>query len=142
VKALFTDQPFNEKYPLGVVNSTGLVFVVPMNNSGDIPAGYYAKRMGLPMGKLVVSTNSNDILARFWRSGRYEQIDSTPPTPDGGLGDRKPADGDVQATFSPAMDILLSSNSERLLWYPAYESSSVAPDNASRALLEPRSTVG
>ena len=52
-------------------------FVVPtgrMGNFGDILAGYYAKRMGLPMSKLVVATNSNDILARFWRSGRCEQL--------------------------------------------------------------------
>jgi len=81
--------------------------------------------------KLVVATNSNDILARFWRNGRYEQVDST-LTPDG--GDAKPADdGGVQATLSPAMDILVSSNFERLLWYLAYESSNVAPDTARRA---------
>ena len=81
------------------------------------------------MGKLVVATNSNDILARFWRSGRYEQVDSTP----GGDGDGKPADGGVQATLSPAMDILVSSNFERLLWYLAYESSTAVPDSARRA---------
>jgi threonine synthase len=99
VKALFADQPFNEKYSLGVVNSINrarILFVVPTSNFRDIPAGYYAKHMGLPMGKLVVSINSNEILARFWRSGRYEQVDSTLPTPNGGLGDGKPADGDVQ----------------------------------------------
>ena len=83
--------------------------------------------------KLVVATNSNDILARFWRSGRYELVDSTPPTPDGGLADGKPADGGVQATLSPAMDILVSSNFERLLWYLVYESSNAAPDSARRA---------
>ena len=75
-------------------------------------ANYAKLCMGLPMGKLVVATNSNDVLARFWCSGRYEQVDSTPPTPDGGLG--KPADGGVQATFGPAMDIIVSSNFERL----------------------------
>ena len=104
-------------------------FVVPTGNFGDVLAGYYAKRMGLPMGKLVISTNSNDILARFWRSGRYEQVDSTATaTPDG-----RPADGGVRATLSPAMDILVSSNFERLLWYLTYESSNVAPDSARRA---------
>jgi threonine synthase len=162
VKALFADRPFNEKYHLGAVNSINwarilaqtvyyflayfqvrkqighpensqIQFVVPTGNFGDILAGHYAKRMGLPMGKLVVATNSNDILARFWRSGRYEQVDSTPQTPDGGLGDEKPTDGGVQATLSPAMDILVSSNFERLLWYLAYESSNVAPDSARRA---------
>ncbi|KAF8497562.1 tryptophan synthase beta subunit-like PLP-dependent enzyme [Russula emetica] len=162
VKALFADRPFNEKYHLGAVNSINwarilaqtvyyflayfqvrkqiphpensqIQFVVPTGNFGDVLAGYYAKRMGLPMGnnKLVVATNSNDILARFWRNGRYEQVDPT-LTPDG--GDAKPADdGGVQATLSPAMDILVSSNFERLLWYLAYESSNVAPDTARRA---------
>jgi threonine synthase len=103
-------------------------------------AGYYAKRMGLPMGnnKLVVATNSNDILARFWRSGRYEQVDSTPTPDGGGSGDgngKPPDDGGVhwQATLSPAMDILVSSNFERLLWYLAYESSIAVPDTARRA---------
>jgi threonine synthase len=161
VKALFADRPFNEKYHLGAVNSINwarilaqtvyyflayfqvrkqiphpensqIQFVVPTGNFGDVLAGYYARRMGLPMGnnKLVVATNSNDILARFWRSGRYEQVDSTPTsTPDGGV----PADDGVQATLSPAMDILVSSNFERLLWYLAYGSSNVAPDSARRA---------
>ena len=156
MKALFADRPFNEKYHLGAVNSINwarilaqtvyyflayfqvrkqiphpensrIQFIVPTGNFGDILAGYYAKRMGLPMGKLVVSTNSNDILARFWRNGRYEQVDSTPD------GDGKLADGGVHATFSPAMDILVSSNFERLLWSLAYESSNVAPDSARRA---------
>jgi threonine synthase len=174
VKALFADRPFNEKYHLGAVNSINwarilaqtvyyflayfhvrkqiphpetsqIQFVVPTGNFGDVLAGYYAKRMGLPMGdaddsdKLVVATNSNDILARFWRSGRYEQVDSAQTrtrtwSPDG--GDAKPAaaaDGGVQATLSPAMDILVSSNFERLLWYLVYETSNVAPDSARRA---------
>jgi len=164
VKALFADRPFNDKYHLGAVNSINwarilaqtvyyflayfqvrkqiphpqnsqIQFVVPTGNFGDILAGYYAKRMGLPMGnnKLVVATNSNDILARFWHSGRYELAHST-ATPNGGLGDGKPAaDGGVQATLSPAMDILVSSNFERLLWYLVYESSSTAPDSARRS---------
>jgi threonine synthase len=90
------------------------------------------------LNKLVVATNSNDILARFWRSGRYEQVDSTPTlTPDGGLGDGKPAaaDGGVQATLSQAMDILVSSNFEHLLWYwyLAFESSNTAPESSRRA---------
>jgi len=154
VKALFADQPFNEKYHLGAVNSINwarilaqtvyyflayfhvrdqiphpesseLQFVVPTGNFGDALAGYYAKRMGLPMGKLVVATNSNDILARFWRSGRYERVDST-------LGDGKSTDGSVRATRSPAMDILVSSNFERLLWYLAYETPSVAASEGER----------
>ncbi|KAI0301245.1 tryptophan synthase beta subunit-like PLP-dependent enzyme [Russula brevipes] len=146
VKALFADQPFNDKYHLGAVNSINwarilaqtvyyflacseIQFVVPTGNFGDVLAGYYAKRMGLPMGKLVIATNSNDILTRFWRSGRYEKVDSTRE----GAPDGTPVDGGVQATLSPAMDILVSSNFERLLWYLAYESSSAAPDSARRA---------
>jgi threonine synthase len=157
VKALFADKPFNEKYHLGAVNSINwarilaqtvyyflayfhvrrqiphpesseIQFVVPTGNFGDILAGYYAKRMGLPMGKLVIATNFNDILTRFWRSGRYEKIDSTL---EGASG--KQADGGVRATLSPAMDILVSSNFERLLWYLAYEASSAASDSTRRA---------
>jgi len=82
------------------------------------------------MGKLVVATNSNDILARFWRSGRYERTDSTLVGATAG----KPADdGSVRATWSPAMDILVSSNFERLLWYLSYETSDAASDGERRA---------
>ena len=142
MKALFADRPFNEKHHLGAVNSINwarilaqtvyyflayfhvraqvphteeIQFVVPTGNFGDVLAGYYAKRMGLPMGKLVIATNSNDILVRFWRTGRYEKISEAAPLSE--------SDGGVQATLSPAMDILVSSNFERLLWYLAYESS-------------------
>ena len=161
VKALFADKPFNETYRLGAVNSINwarilaqtvyyflayfhvrsqiarpdhaeLQFVVPTGNFGDVLAGYYAKRMGLPMGKLVVATNSNDILARFWRSGRYERVaDSASALVSGDGGDAD--DGGVRATWSPAMDILVSSNFERLLWYLAYETSDAASDGERRA---------
>jgi threonine synthase len=94
-------------------------YVVPTGNFGDILAGYYAKRMGLPIGKLVVATNSNDILARFWKSGRYEKIDSSVFEPVNGASDGKQAIHGVKETLSPAMDILVSSNFERLLWYLA-----------------------
>ena len=93
------------------VGRSEIQFVVPTGNFGDILAGYYAKRMGLPMGKLGVATNSNDILARFWRSGSYQKVDPAAP----------PVAGGVYATYSPAMDIAVSSNFERLLWYLAYE---------------------
>jgi threonine synthase len=85
------------------------------------------------LNKLVVATSANNILARFWHSGRYEQVDSTPG---GSLGDGKPAaaDGGMQATLSLAMDILVSSNSECLLWYLTYESSNAAPDSARQGL--------
>jgi threonine synthase len=88
-------------------------YVVPTGNFGDVLAGYYAKRMGLPMGKLVIATNANDILTRFWKTGRYEKVDSSVPIAAGG----------VKETLSPAMDILVSSNFERLLWYLVYEDS-------------------
>ena len=75
--------------------------------------------MGLPMDKLVVATNSNDILARFWKTGRYERVEL-----DAGAAtasDGKQSAVAVKETLSPAMDILVSSNFERLLWYLAYE---------------------
>ena len=91
-------------------------YVVPTGNFGDVLAGYYAKKMGLPIGKLAVATNSNDILARFWKTGKYEKLDST--TVDG----KQATDASgVKETLSPAMDILVSSNFERLLWYLAFE---------------------
>ncbi|KAI0052368.1 tryptophan synthase beta subunit-like PLP-dependent enzyme [Auriscalpium vulgare] len=168
VKALFADRAFNDKHRLGAVNSINwarilaqtvyyfvayfhirkqlhsggaeLQFVVPTGNFGDILAGYYAKRMGLPMGKLVVATNSNDILARFWRNGRYEKIDPSfavgdrETEPVGGASDGKQAvGGGVRETLSPAMDILVSSNFERLLWYLAYETEGGASESARRA---------
>jgi threonine synthase len=76
-------------------------FTVPTGNFGDIFAGYCAKRMGLPIDKLVVATNENDILARTLKTGRYEMKD-------------------VKATTSPSMDIQISSNFERLL-FEAYD---------------------
>ena len=104
-------------------------YVVPTGNFGDILAGYYAKRMGLPIEQLVVATNSNDILARFWRNGAYEKVDSftlsgpgaTAPAEGASDGRQGTIVGGVRETLSPAMDILVSSNFERLLWYLAYE---------------------
>ena len=162
MKALFGDREFNAKHHLGAVNSINwarilaqtvyyflsyfhirpqlpsadaeIQYVVPTGNFGDVLAGYYAKRMGLPMGKLVVATNSNDILARFWKSGKYEKVDSTSvdgaiaTAPMNGASEGKqitPSSSvGVKETLSPAMDILVSSNFERLLWYLAYEAAS------------------
>jgi threonine synthase len=73
---------------------------VPTGNFGDIFAGYAAKRMGLPIDRLVIATNDNDILARTLGRGRYET--------------RK-----VVETTSPSMDIQISSNFERLLFEAA-----------------------
>ena len=99
--------------------------MVPTGNFGDVLAGYYAKKMGLPMGKLAVATNSNDILARFWKTGKYEKVDSTVDVGGGAVNDGKQATdaSGVKETLSPAMDILVSSNFERLLWYLAFENS-------------------
>ncbi len=72
-------------------------FAVPSGNFGDAFAGYVASRMGLPIARIVVATNSNDILAQAFETGRY-------------------ARGQVQATISPAMDIQAASNFERLFF--------------------------
>lgn len=73
-------------------------FVVPTGNFGDILAGYFAKRMGLPIGRLVCASNQNDVLTDFFRTGTYDR--------------RRP----FYKTMSPSMDILVSSNLERLLY--------------------------
>jgi threonine synthase len=100
-------------------------YVVPTGNFGDILAGYFAKRMGLPVEQLVIATNENDILDRFLKSGRYEKH-PIPPTTNGitkgtTVSGAKAPEGGVKGTLSPAMDILVSSNFERLLWYLALE---------------------
>jgi threonine synthase len=94
-------------------------FVVPTGNFGDILAGYYAQQMGLPISRLIIATNENDILHRFWKTGTYARHPKPPNEPHEGL----PHDGSqahpagVKETYSPAMDILVSSNFERLLWH-------------------------
>lgn len=139
VKQVFGDKAFNDKYHVGAVNSINwarilaqityyfhsfftlarkteggvqaladkINFVVPTGNFGDILAGFYAKQMGLPINKLTVATNSNDILHRFLQDGVYSKSASVSAGPV------------VHATLSPAMDILVSSNFERYLWYAA-----------------------
>ncbi len=121
VKALFNDAAFREKQKLTAVNSinwarilaqvvyyfyAGLAlgaparrisFSVPTGNFGDIYAGYIAKQMGLPIEKLIIATNHNDILARGLKTGTY--------APEG-----------VTPSLSPSMDIQISSNFERLLF--------------------------
>ncbi|MDR0855816.1 MAG: threonine synthase, partial [Clostridiales bacterium] len=74
-------------------------FAVPTGNFGDILAGYYAYRMGLPVGKLILASNANDVLVDFMHTGIYDISDRT-----------------LKKTTSPAMDILVSSNLERLLF--------------------------
>jgi len=74
-------------------------FCVPTGNFGDVLAGYYAKRMGLPVTRLVVASNTNDVLTDFITTGTYNRV--------------RP----FVKTISPSMDILVSSNLERLLYY-------------------------
>ena len=74
-------------------------FCVPTGNFGDVLAGYYAKLMGLPVRKLIVASNANDVLTDFITTGTYDR--------------QRP----FHKTISPSMDILVSSNLERLLFY-------------------------
>ena len=121
VKALFTDANFRAHHALAAVNSINwarilaqvvyyfyaavslgaparpVSFSVPTGNFGDIFAGYLAKHMGLPVERLIIATNSNDILARALATGEYRT-------------------GKVTPTLSPSMDIQVSSNFERLLF--------------------------
>jgi threonine synthase len=109
-------------------------FVVPTGNFGDILAGYFATQMGIPTEKLVVATNENDILHRFWQSGWYEKQPVHGKEAEGGIaadGAKAHSDG-VKETLSPAMDILVSSNFERLLWFLAFETSKVEETNRRR----------
>lgn len=73
--------------------------VVPTGNFGNILAAFYAKQMGLPIGKLICASNANDVLTDFLRTGIYDR--------------NRP----FHATISPSMDILISSNLERLLFH-------------------------
>lgn len=158
VKALFADPEINSTHKLGAVNSINWArilaqtvyyfysyfslarqsesfnigdkvrFVVPSGNFGDILAGYFAFRMGLPVDKLVIATNENDILDRFWKTGCYTKKPVSSSKAEGGLpedGVKAHEDG-VKETMSPAMDILVSSNFERLLWFLAYQFASSA----------------
>ena len=83
-------------------------FCVPTGNFGDILAGYYAKRMGLPVGRLVCASNQNNVLTDFLRTGVYT------------------ARREFYKTSSPSMDILVSSNLERLLYHVTGSDAEVA----------------
>jgi threonine synthase len=121
VKKLFADPDFRSEQKLAAINSINwariaaqaayyvyaalrlgglerpVSFCVPTGNFGDVYAGHVARRLGLPVGRLVVATNANDILARFLATGTY-------------------ASGTVVPTSSPSMDIQVASNFERLLF--------------------------
>ena len=124
IKELFADLPFKSKYHLRAINSINFVrilsqavyyfyaylrlqdqldgaevnFSVPSGNFGNIFSGYLAKRMGLPVGKLIIATNENNILETFVRTGLYQS-------------------GEFKSTHSPSMDIQVASNFERYLYY-------------------------
>lgn len=121
LKQTFGDLEFKARYSLGAVNSVNwarvlaqviyyayaslrlaqqgpVSFCVPTGNFGNVFAGYVARQMGLPIDRLIVATNENDILARFFASGRYERQD-------------------VHFTVTPAMDIQVASNFERYLYF-------------------------
>jgi threonine synthase len=124
VKEIFGDLEFKKHHSLGAVNSINWARVlaqvvyyiyawarvraatgretidvsVPTGNFGDIFAGYIAKRMGLPIRRLILATNANNILTRFINDGEYSI-------------------GDVHPTFAPSMDIQVASNFERYLYY-------------------------
>src|SRR5690348_9403676 len=125
VKAMFNHHAFRDQVRLSAVNSINwarvlaqvvyyftaavalgaparkVAFTVPTGNFGDVYAGYVAGKMGLPVDRLVIATNVNDILARTLATGAYEIRSVTPTT-------------------SPSMDIQISSNFERLL-FDAYQ---------------------
>ncbi|MBJ7577559.1 threonine synthase [Devosia sp. MC532] len=124
VKAMFNNHAFRDRVRLSGVNSINwgrivaqivyyftsavaigaphrkVSFTVPTGNFGDVFAGYCAKQMGLPIEKLIIATNANDILRRTLDTGRYEM-------------------NGVAPTISPSMDIQISSNFERLLFESA-----------------------
>ncbi len=122
VKALFADKSFREETSLSAVNSinwarimaqsiyyitAGIAlgspqrpvnFAVPTGNFGNVFAAYAARQMGLPIEKLLIGTNRNDILTRFFETGEMQRTK-------------------VDPTISPSMDIQVSSNFERYLYY-------------------------
>jgi threonine synthase len=87
---------------------------VPTGNFGDILAGFYAQQIGLPLSHLIIATNENDILDRFLKTGTYEKLRKTYKKLS---QDSTLLFEDVKQTHSPAMDILISSNFERLLYH-------------------------
>ena len=119
MKSIFGDLAFKKDFRLGAINSVNWArimaqivyyayaalklggkssFAVPTGNFGNVFAAYVAYKMGFPIGKLVVATNENDILHRFFSSGDYSR-------------------GTIHFTTTPAMDIQVASNFERLLYY-------------------------
>ncbi len=125
VKAVSNDSAFKAKYKIGAVNSINwgrivaqvvyyfkgyfavtisndekVSFAVPSGNFGNVLAGHIARMMGLPIRRLIVATNENDVLDEFFRSGRY----------------RPRGSAEIKQTSSPSMDISKASNFERFLY--------------------------
>jgi threonine synthase len=142
VKAMFAEDRFRDEFRLAAVNSINWVrimaqivyyfaaglalgspgrriaFAVPTGNFGNVYAGYAARAMGLPIEKLIVASNRNDILTRFIADGAMEI-------------------SEVHPTLSPSMDIQISSNAERLL-FDLYERDGVRLAEAMKGLRETR----
>src|SRR5208283_3489086 len=145
VKGLFNHHAFRDRVSLSGVNSINwarivaqavyyftaavalgaphrkVAFTVPTGNFGDVFAGYVAQQMGLPVDRLVIATNVNDILARTLQTGAYELRG-------------------VVATTSPSMDIQVSSNFERLL-FDAYDRDAAAIRSLMGSLAQSRRFV-
>ena len=125
VKAITGDAPFKTRFAIGAVNSINwariaaqvvyyfkgyfaattsdsqrAAFAVPSGNFGNVLAGHVARTMGLPIARLIVATNENDVLDEFFRTGRY----------------RPRAAAETHATSSPSMDISRASNFERFMF--------------------------
>ena len=125
VKAVSADLAFKQRYAIGTVNSINWArlvaqvvyyfagylqasdsndapvdFAVPTGNFGNICAGHIARQMGLPIGRLVLATNENDVLDEFFRTGTY----------------RTRSAAETHATSSPSMDISKASNFERFIF--------------------------
>lgn len=133
IKELFSDLEFKSKHHLRAINSINFVRIlaqtvyyfyayfqaakqvgdetkkinvsVPSGNFGNIFSGFLAKKMGLPINKLIIATNENNILERFVTTGEYQP-------------------GEFRKTHSPSMDIQVASNFERYLYYLLDEDSS------------------
>ena len=147
VKAMFADQNFSNEIKMSGVNSINWAriiaqcvyyfysyyliedhtkptnFSVPTGNFGDVYAGYLAKKMGLPINKLIVATNQNDILHRAISNGNYEAET-------------------VSETISPSMDIQIASNFERLIFDLNYNNSEQTSKDMMKIKEEGKYSIG
>lgn len=150
IKELFSDLTFKSKYHLRAINSINFVRIlaqtvyyfyayfraveqvgdaskkinvsVPSGNFGNIFSGYLGKKMGLPIHKLIIATNENNILERFVTTGEYQP-------------------GEFRKTHSPSMDIQVASNFERYLYYLLGEDSAQVRDYMGKLASEGKIVV-